>query len=217
MSHTIRNVAENIYVPQGQLEQIAAEHGKTTEEARNVIMDSAVELIQIYSNGGSKSFWNSTELVALNALLLNKCLRKKDAHAATADVERFENVLSPFVPRLEHVLVEKKFSNFKTYLADIHKEIGNEHTLTLKLLFEKCRNWALAKQPVVTETRDDETLLKKFLGVCKTNNIDPTLVASKRLEYAAQELSKILDAAMKPTNDPAKPTEAAPTASVTKA
>ena len=89
-SHTLPS---SLYVPAGETEHIATTTGLSMDVVRGNILKSAQSIFEIYSDNGSKSFWNETELSALHVLLANRCLRKRDAAAAAADVSIFEKIL----------------------------------------------------------------------------------------------------------------------------
>jgi hypothetical protein len=189
---SLKSVCDNLYVPPAQVEELAAELGKKEDETRKLILENAVKLADVYNANGSKSFWTNSELCALNVLLLNKCLQRKDAETATNDVERFELVLQPFADRLEYLLSEKKFASFQRYIAEVHDEIGIDNFKFFKQLVEKCKVWLASKTAVIPETPDDATLYKQFMNVCKKLGTKCSEVAPKRLDFVISEMDKVI-------------------------
>lgn len=189
---SVKSVCENLYLPPAQVEELAGDLGRNEPDTRKLVLEQVVKLADLYSANGSKSFWNNTELCALNVLLLNKCLVRKDAEAATNDVERFELVLQPFAERLEYLLSEKKFQHFQRYVNEIYDEVGLEYFKIFKQVIEKCKGWINSKTPVVTETADDAMLYKMFQSVLKQVGTKTAELAPKRLDFVLTEIDKVI-------------------------
>jgi hypothetical protein len=203
MSMASSKVVENLFVPQGQIDQLAYELGKTEDEALADILKSASSLITKYSSGGDrrKLFWSNVELTALNALLFNRCLRRKDAETAASDVERFEKLFEVFGERLKQLINERKYSQFQGAVQKYYEDAAQQQSVSALLwALEKCKAWRDSKS-VVLQGDDETALFAVFTAVCSSIAPDMQSNISKRLEYTIAEISKLTPTPLPPPKE----------------
>ena len=199
MTSSFSSVVANLYVPDGHVDQLAYELGKPAEQAQTAVLESAQALLTTYAspNKQRKLFWTNVDMVALNALMLNRCMRRKDAEAAARDVERFEAVLEPLGERLKNLINERKYSQFQATIKAF-EQLGHDNLLTFKWSLEKCKHFREEKA-VVLKNADEDELYKIFTRVCAEVAPDMQANVGKRLEYAIVEFTKLLEQLQKST------------------
>ena len=159
--------------------------GPPRNNTRDLLLDQADEIFETYTAGESKSFRSEVDLAALDILLLNKSLKRKDAEAATSDIELWEKVLKPFPETVRKLVSERKWSSFKAEVAAQVKTVGPTLALTTRQLLEKCKDWKeLKEEPRDFESKDDETLYEGFAATCKALPAEVRDIVSKRLKFA---------------------------------
>jgi hypothetical protein len=185
------DLPENFYLPAGHVDQLATELSKSYEEARAALLERATKLHMIYGQGGSMGkYWNSLDLAALNALLMNRTLRRKDAERAAKDLDHWEMVMQSFPDRLHRILTETKFSAFQAYIQKARDEITMEHWPSFRVLVEKCKKWSEAKEAPKEFEQDDEQLYKMMTNMRSQLSAQIQQMVPKRLELALKEIDK---------------------------
>jgi len=212
---------ENLYIPPAHIESVASELGLQEEAARAVLLVSAQDLQKTYSSGKNKTYWTNTELLALNVLLMNRCLRKKQTEQALDDVEQWEIVLQDLPNRLHKMLTETKYSAFKEYIAKMKAEIKSSlHWSAMKNALTSCKSWSDQLQQhdsKVSVASDEEQLHRMFMSLRTQLPAAVQATMSKRLELALQEMESVTKSsapapapAPSPASSPAAPAAVKP-------
>jgi hypothetical protein len=183
---------DGLYMPEADIEQLAQDTHKTFDETRNAVLTAAADLHKLYSSGGSKSYWSPAELVAINVLFVNRCMRRSVAERAVSDLNTWEAVMEPFPDRLHKMLTEKKYTAFKEYIAKMKRDVtamAAKGWETMRVLVQKCKNWADAT-PKTFDTPEDEQMHKMFSNMRTQLPQQLQDMLSKRLELCLNEMEK---------------------------